>query len=38
MGEGDLADGWGGVLLPDAIDRKYPRMAMAMGLPAGEPL
>jgi integrase len=22
--EGDLADGWGRVLLPDALDRKYP--------------
>ena len=38
----DLADGWGRVLLPDALDRKYPSasrgMALAVGLSAGKPL
>ena len=38
--EKDLAEGWGRVQMPDALDRKYPkrarRLALAMGLPAGE--
>ncbi len=34
----DLADGWGHVLLPGALDRKYPRMAMAVGSSTGKPL
>jgi hypothetical protein len=40
--ERDLADGWGRVHLPDALDRKYPQrsqgVALAMDLSAGEPL
>jgi integron integrase len=37
--ERDLADGWGRVQLPDALDRKRrKRMAMAMDIPAGKSL
>ena len=36
----DLDEGWGRVQMPSALDRKYPkrarRLALAMGLPAGE--
>jgi len=38
--ERDLADGWGRVQMPTALDRKYPNapkgLAVAMGLSAGE--
>ena len=40
--ETDLAEGWGRVALPNALDRKYPnapdRLAMAVGLSAAEPM
>jgi hypothetical protein len=40
--ERDLADGWGRVQMPDALDRKYPKaprgLALAMGLSPGAPM
>lgn len=38
----EMAEGWGRVPMPNALDRKYPqcfqRMALAMGLSPGEPV